>query len=173
MSDGPYTLLAMAPSGEASIIKDGDARIWMTSIYAPNQPVDEEAVGGLIIKSGLVAVDQGFDTWDELVEYRRMASTSTSPRFPEYPDYTPSDVRAAIRDTQTAEDPEEVDTARDMLLHILAQAEVLDRQLRSQITTRLQQLADIGRPTTVLATTLVPPMVIDDAMNRYKLPAVA
>ncbi|WP_192176813.1 hypothetical protein [Mycobacteroides abscessus] len=173
MTDGPYTLLAMAPSGEAYVVKDGDDRIWLISIYAPSKQITASAVGGLVVHSGLAVVDRQFDTWDELIEYRRTAATSRGPRFPAYADYSSADVRAALRDTQTAEAPEEIAAARGMLLHILMQTKRLDHSLRAAVTQRLIELEALQRPSTAFAATLIPPLVIDDAMNRYELPAVA
>lgn len=152
---------------------DDGGRIWLTSIYAPNKEISVDAVGGLIVNSGLAVVDLHFDNWDQLVEYRRTASMSTGPRFPAYANYSPADVCAAIRDTQTAEDPEEIAAARSMLLHILEQTKALDHPLRAKVTHRLIELDASRLSTASSAAHEVPPMVFKDAMDRYDLPAVA
>lgn len=142
LADGPCTLLGLSHAGELVIVRDAAGDVWLVSIYTPDKRISGGAVAQFVARGAVRSVEQSFDDWHHLDAYRRENIRPPSPRFPSYADYTAADVHAAIRDTATAEDPDEIALAQTMLEHVAEQALIVrrDTDLRDLVTCRISEL---------------------------------
>jgi hypothetical protein len=168
-NDLPFTLLGMAPTGEACVVRDDADRVWVSSIYAPIRQVDPDDVDQLIGTHDWNRIDEQFATWPALEAYRNDHSRMPPPRFPDLADYDADEIRDVLEETETAHSDEERQSSRSLLLDILAQCPVIlsDSELRAAVIDRLRELTEPERAT---ATVLQSPAQAD-AMDRLQLVA--
>lgn len=142
LGDGPCVLRAMSHAGELMIVEDAAGDVWLVSIYASDKRITPAAVAGFIARDAVRQVDRPFESWSELDDYRRANVRPPTPRFPTYADYTAADVHAALKDSVTAEDPDETALAQTLLEHIVEQALIVrrDTSLHGLVTRRINEL---------------------------------
>lgn len=144
LSDGRCTLLAMSYGGEVMLVEDQAGDTWLVSIHQPDKRVSNASE--YAARADLMHVGRAFESWQGLNAYRHENGKCADPRFPRYADYTAADVRAALRDTRTAEDPDEIAAAQGALERILEASSVVqaDAELRAAVTLRIGELRVAG-----------------------------
>ena len=142
MASKRFTLLGMARSGEACLIRDADDRVWVSSIYAPVQEVAAGDVDQIVAEHDWEHVNRRFDTWDQLDEYRSQHASAPPSRFPEFAEYDADEVREALEETQTAHSPDQRLDAQLLLIDILEHCPVVrqDGDLYTAVISRLAEL---------------------------------
>lgn len=166
-----YTLVAMAPTGEACLVADDVDRVWVSSIYSPVEQVDASEIDRIIVEHDWIRVDRGFATWPELESYRNQHARTPPTTFPDLADYDADEVRGVLDETATADSIEEREAARLLLLDILDKCPVVfeNAELRTSLIKRLREL-------TSAENACPPPLespAITEARARYMLPAAA
>lgn len=167
MATKRFTLLGMAPSGEACLVSDVDNRVWVSSIYAPITEVPESEIDQIIAEHDWVRVNRHFSTWPELVQYRNEHASAAPQRFPDLADYSADEVREALEETQTAQTSEERNAACSLLVEILKYSPIVrqDQSLYHAVINRLDELTNpVPLPTP-------PSERVAQAMVRYRLAA--
>jgi hypothetical protein len=155
----------MAPSGEACLVRDGEDRIWLSSIYVGNREITVEEADHLIAKQDWIRIDETFGSWPALVAYRR-ARVAAAPALTGVEDYSGDEVWNVLEETQTADSPVEREAARILLLMMLRRSAVLytDEPLRTAVVDRVDQLTDL---TPVFES--IPTPEFAEAMDRLAL----
>lgn len=159
----------MAPTGEASVVRDAVGRVWVSSIYADPDELASEDVDRIIAEHDWMHVNRKFSTWDELDNYRVQHAIAPPPRFPDFADYDADEVRDALEETYTCDS---IDARREALMlitDILAKCPIVrtDDVLYAEVVTRLTELSVPARASATMSPELA------DAMARYTLDPIA
>lgn len=162
-----FTLIGMAPSGEACLVRDADGRVWVSSIYADTEEVAADDADRIIAEHDWMHVDRRFSSWDELEKYRTTHAVAPPPRFPDFADYDADEVRDALEETRTATSADARGEALMLVADILAHSPIVrtDDGLYAEVVARLSELT--GRPRT--SAPISPELA--DAMTRFALAA--
>lgn len=147
-----FTLLGMAPTGEACVVRDDADRVWVSSIYASIRQVDPDDVDQIIATHDWNRIDEHFATWPDLEAYRNDNSRMPQPRFPDLADYDADEIRDVLEETETAYSDEERQSSRSLLLDILDQCPIVleDTELRAAVIGRLRELTEPERATSAV-----------------------
>lgn len=135
----------MAPTGEACLVRDPDGLLWVSSIYAVPQRVEDEAVDRYIAAHDWTRTRRSFATWAALDSYRNQHSLPPSRTTQSVADYDGYDIQNVLDETSTAEhDPEQRASARLLLIDILRDSAIVrtNNALYSAVLSRLDELTD-------------------------------
>lgn len=99
MLQRPITLVAMPPSGEVFIARDGDT-LWLVPPpgAGPRKVIDEETVARAVADHGFDLIDESFPSWAELdAERQQRAGIGLTAVKIDVDDFDASDVRGVLR----------------------------------------------------------------------------
>lgn len=144
MAKQRFTLLGMAPSGEACLVGYPDGRVFVSSIHtaAPTR-IDASGVDQYIATHDWKPIGRSFATWDALDAYRNRQAAAPIKTTPSVIDYDAAEVRDVLDETSTANDAQQRASARRLLLDILRDAPVVrsDDDLYAAVLARVEELA--------------------------------
>jgi len=75
------TLLAMAPSGETFIVRHPNGQVWLIQPAGAGEPelVDEEVVARAVADHGFHRLDEEFESWADLDDFRQRRAAEVTP----------------------------------------------------------------------------------------------
>lgn len=138
----PYTLLALAQSGEILIVQNGAQRVWMMSIYYPNHEITRDSGPGHALHNDWILCEQSFLTWDELHQYVRQNAVVSNWRPPEYAQYDAAEITQTISEIESCDTLETLTVGRDVLMNIREKSIILasDGKSRQQVLQALRRV---------------------------------
>jgi hypothetical protein len=144
------TLVAMPPSGEVFLARDGNGVLWLIPPRGAGrpEPVDEEIVERAVVDHGFDLIEESFDTWEMLdADRQRRAGEELTPAQVDFSHFDGEDVRRLVRALARARDRGQVSRAR-RFAHRLLDAPVVrgDHTLLDRIVSFLRELDDIPVP---------------------------
>lgn len=152
------TLVAMPPSGEVFLARDGDGALWLIPPPGAGEPerVGDETVERAVVEHGFERVEQSFASWALLDEERqRRAGAGLTPAQVDFARFDTDDVERLLGALDRARGRGQVARAR-RFAHRLLQAPVLrrDGELYDRVVSFLLELDEIPAS--------APPTVVDE-----------
>lgn len=139
------TLVAMPPSGEVFIMRDGDG-LWLVPPPGAGdwQPIDEETVARAVADHGFDLIEETFAGWEELdAERQRRAGVGLAAVEIDVERFDAADVRGVLRSLNRFRRHGEADRALRVASRLLEAPVVRgDDDLYASVLALLRQLVD-------------------------------